>query len=335
MRDPEKPTNGAADVLPRWLEQLRVGEPLRREALTLVPVYADAGSPAVTYQTLAGAMELGVVTLTEAAQATVPTLRLVNKGELPVLIIDGEEVIGGLQNRVVNTSLLVPPAGDFELPVSCVEHGRWRESGQDLGAGETAYPRLRGQKAEQVTASYATRGVPVADQGAVWAEVADRHQRVGAHSDTGAMRDAYAEREADLLRAQEQLRCPADGPVGVIALVGGRAACADIFDRAETLRAYWPRLVRSYTLEALGARSAPPSCDSARRLLRRPLKACLSAFPSSGLGHDVRISGNGVVGAALVHEGAAVHTALFRRRRSDGFGPDIRRPSQRARRYSG
>lgn len=195
----------------------------------------------------------------------------------------------------MNTSLLVPAAGDFELPVSCVEHGRWRESGRDFGAGEAAYPRLRGQKAEQVNASYAARGVPVADQGAVCAEVADRHRRVGARSDTGAMKGAYAEREPDLLRAQEHFRCPADGPVGVIALVGGRAACADIFDRAETLRAFWPRLVRSYALEAIGARSAPPSLDSARRLLHRPLKAGRDAFPSPGLGQDVRISGNGVV----------------------------------------
>lgn len=120
--------------------------------------------------------------------------------------------------------------------------------------------------------------------------------------------------------------------MGVVALVSGRAVCADIFDQAETLGSYWPRLVRSYALEALGAEPAALSLDSARRLLQRPLKAQRATFPSPGLGQDVRISGNGVVGAALIWEGVAVHTAVFRRR-NDTTGPHIRRPSQRARWY--
>lgn len=105
-------------------------------------------------------------------------------------------------------------------------------------AGEMACPGLRSQKLEQVAASYAARGAPVADQAAVWEEVAERHRRVGSRSATGAMRDAYIQRQDDLNRAEEQLRCPDDGPVGVLALVSGRAACADIFDQAETPRGY-------------------------------------------------------------------------------------------------
>ncbi len=118
-------------------------------------------------------------------------------------------------------------------------------------------------------------------------------------------------------RAEELLRCPDDRPVGVLAVVSGRAAYADIFDQAETLCGYWRRLVRSYALEAVGEAPAPPSPDSARRLLQRPLKARRTAFPSRGFGQDVRVSGNG--------------TALFRHSRNDMNGPSIRCPSQRAR----
>jgi hypothetical protein len=321
------------DALATWMAALRPGEPMTDGALALVPVYAPTPTKVLSYRTLAQAIALGEVLVTEAPQATVPTLQLVNKGGLPVLIIDGEEVVGGNQNRVVNTSLLVPAKGAFDLPVSCVEHGRWHEVRPGFDAGETAYPRLRSQKLEQVAASYAARGAPVADQGAVWEEVADRQRRVGARSATGAMRDAYVERGDDLTRAEERFRCPDDRPVGVIALVGGRAACADVFDQAETLAGYWPRLVRSYALEALGEPPAPPSLDSARRLLARPLKAQRTAFPSPGLGRDVRMRGSGVIGAALVCDDVAVHTALFRRRQRATEGPSIRRPSQRALRY--
>lgn len=321
------------DALTAWLADLRLGGPITEGALALVPVYAEGAAKTLQYRTLARAIALGEVTVTEAPQATVPTLQLTNTGALPILIIDGEEVVGGKQNRVVNTSLLVPAKSTFDLPVSCVEHGRWHDVGPAFDAGETAYPRLRSQKLEQVAASYATRGAPVADQAAVWEEVADRHRRVGSRSDTGAMRDAYAERQDDLARAEERFRCPEDNAVGVVALVGGRAACADVFDQADTLRGYWPRLVRSYALEALGAAVAPPSTDSARRLLHRPLKAERTAFRSPGLGQDVRINGNGVVGAALVCDEVAIHTAPFRRRRDGTEGPSIRRPSQRTLRY--
>src|SRR5207249_943952 len=132
---------------------------------------------------------------------------------------------------------------------------------------------LRSQKLEQVAASYAVASAPAADQGAVRDEVADRHRRVGSRSTTGAMRDAYTERGDDLAHAEERFHCPAGRPVGVIALVGGHATCADISDQAETLAGYWPRLVRSYALEALGEQPLPPSLDSARRLLMWPLKA--------------------------------------------------------------
>jgi hypothetical protein len=333
MDDQPRPSTQKTDPLEAWLAALRLGEPLSDRALALVPLYADGGGRTVQYRTLAAAIALGEVIVTEAAQAAVPTLQVINKGELPVLILDGEEVVGGRQNRVVNTTLLVPARSTFDLPVSCVEHGRWHEMQPMFDAGETAYPRLRSQKLEQVAASYAARGAPVADQAAVWDEVADRHRRVGSRSATGAMRDAYAERQDDLTHAEEQLRCPDDDPVGVLALVSGRAACADIFDQAETLRGYWPRLVRSYALEAIGEALAPPALASARRLLQRPLKAQRTAFPSPGLGQDVRISGNGVLGAALLYEDVAVHTAIFRRRRKAMSSPSIRRPSQRARWY--
>jgi hypothetical protein len=333
MQDPQDTEQLVITTLDSWLGPLRLGEPLSEQALALVPVYTERQPTAPRYRPLEQAIAAGDVAITEAPHATVPTLQVQNRSVLPVLILDGEEVVGGRQNRVINTTLLVPTNTIFPLPVSCVEHGRWHEARPVFDAGETAYPGLRRQKVQQVAASYAARGMPMADQSAVWGEIADRHRRIGSHSPTGAMRDAYVERAHDLARAEEVLRCPEDGPVGVVALVGGRAICADIFDSGQTLRTYWTRLVRSYALEALGAAPTPPSRDSAQRLLHRPLRARRTAFRSPGLGLDVRISGDGIVGAALVHEDAVVHTALFRSRADNASGPGISRPSARARRF--
>lgn len=323
----------SVSALRDWLAGLRAGEPLRHGSLAVVPVYTNAAPPAVPYHTLAQALAVGDVTVTEAAAANVPTLRLRNKGALPILIIDGEELAGGKQNRVLNLTLLVPADTDFTLPVSCIEAGRWRETRPTFAAGEAAYPSLRHMNVVQVSESLRAGGPPSPSQGAVWEEVASRHRAAGTHSATGAMRDAYAQRAGDLEQTEVTLRCPDDGPVGVVALVGGRAVCADLFDRAETLRAYWPRLVRSYTLESLGAAPLAPAPDSAQNLLRRPLEASLKPRPSAGLGVDVRIEGNAVVGAALVQAGAALHTALFATHQQSGGEPPLRGPSERAQRY--
>lgn len=77
-------------------------------ALAVVPLHADAAPPPFGYLTLAEAYAEGQVTVTEKNLASVNTLSLTNRGWLPILVLDGEEIIGGRQNRVVNTTLLVP-----------------------------------------------------------------------------------------------------------------------------------------------------------------------------------------------------------------------------------
>lgn len=319
----------AERALVGWLEGLRLGDARQRAGLALAPVYHDRPAPGASYVTLPDALAAGDALITEQPHASVPTLRVQNLSALPILILDGEEVVGGKQNRVVNTTLLVPPRSVFDLPVSCVEHGRWNDASPTFQVGEAAYPTLRRQKMAQVAASVAAEGEHRADQGAIWDEIAGRHAREGIASPTGAMRDAYRGGADDLEDAERALPCPPDDPVGVVALVGGRAHCADLFDHPTTLRGYWPRLVRSYALEAADAQPNEPSAASAQRLLRRPLQARRTVHPSAGLGCEVRLAGNGVVGAALVWADAIVHLALFRQARPRAERTPIRRPSER------
>lgn len=94
-------------------------------------------------------------------------------------------------------------------------------------SGETAYPNLRRAKLMQVTASNASRGAPVADQGIIWNEVADRKRKGAIHSPTDARRDGYVQRAGQLEEIEGALKCPTDDPVGVLAMAGGRVRHAD------------------------------------------------------------------------------------------------------------
>ena len=315
-----------------WLARQTLGTVLTSGALSLVPVYADHYTSAAEYRTLTEAISLGEVLVTEQAIAAVNTLRVVNQGALSILILDGEEVVGGLQNRVVNTTLLIPPKTAFDLPVSCIEHGRWHQSDSGFQAGEAVHPTLRREKAQQVTASLYAAEAPLANQQAIWSEVEARHRAIGTSSATAALSDAYMQRADDLENVVSRLAYPSDA-MGVVVLLDGHAECADLFDRPEALHVYWSRLVRSYALEALGRNPSKPSIDSAARLLRRPLGAKLTPFPSIGIGTDVRIAGGGVVGAALVQGQTVVHTGLFRHHGRD-VETGLQAPRARARRLA-
>jgi hypothetical protein len=305
--------NDAAATVGAWLAHLELGELQVAGALTLVAVHADAPpQESLAYQTLEQGLAAGTVVLTELPQATVPTLQVVNNSRLPLLLLDGEEVVGGRQNRVVNTTVLVPGQTTFDLDVTCVEHGRWYEAAPEFKTGEAVYPTLRGQKARQVAASLAASAGPRADQGVVWDEVANRQYAAHTIAPTNALHDLYLQRDAELVDAVRQFNLP-EGAVGVIATLNGRARCADVFDRPSTLRAYWSRLVRSYALETSGPGVRPDTAlGSALRLLSRARRAERQPFPSAGLGGDVRLSGSGITGAALTHAGVVVHTAVFR-----------------------
>src|SRR5438105_6220871 len=91
----------------------------------MFPLLDDAAvQPA--YVTLDQALEQRTVTIDEVSEAgSVPELKVVNRGVLPVLLVDGEELVGAKQNRVLNLTILVAPGTTTVIPVSCVEAGRW------------------------------------------------------------------------------------------------------------------------------------------------------------------------------------------------------------------
>ena len=91
----------------------------------------------------------------------------------------------------------------------------------------------------------------------------------------------------------------------------GAIACADLFDHPETLRRLFPRLVRSYALDALGIDKGEVDSTTAWAFMETATRATMIVHPAVGMGHEVRLTGQDIVGSALVAEGRAVHTAVF------------------------
>lgn len=106
-------------------QQLLFGDVQSHGALAVLPIMADLPA-GPDYLTLGEALAAGTLTITEISEGgSVPELAVINEGNLPVLFLDGEELAGAKQNRVVNTTILLKEHSKTVIPVSCVEQGRW------------------------------------------------------------------------------------------------------------------------------------------------------------------------------------------------------------------
>ncbi len=319
---------------------VRQAEPLRAGALTLIPLMPtpERAARQTGYLPLEEALRRNLVAITEQARASVPELLAVSTADAPVVLVGGEQVIGGLQNRVLNTTILLAPHVELQIPVTCVEAGRWHDApdvypentsatepmdptaqrarSRSFSSDEAAYAQLRKMHAKTVTHSLSTGGGYHSDQGAVWGEVADRMAATRSYSPSGAMQALYKtpERARKLKESVEALKRP-EGALGFVALINGAVLGAELFADEDLASAYWDKLVRSYAVEALDSDDSSTEEESAStgeaRLLEDALAAEVQIHPSPGLGIDARLVSASVSGAGLVHEGNAVHLSLF------------------------
>ena len=134
--------------------QIRVGEPLRYEALSVFPLFTEPNG-SVEYLLADEAIRDQLLTVQEVSESgSVPELLVENKSDSRVLFIEGEELVGAKQNRILNTSILVAAKSKTKIPVSCVERGRWGYKSKFFGSSGSHSPsKLRYALKASVTQS--------------------------------------------------------------------------------------------------------------------------------------------------------------------------------------
>jgi len=256
----------------------KVLAPISRGNLTIFPVVADRTHDTRNFLTLDEGIRTGEVVVSEAGSvrplirrrpeyiprdgAEVNRLVLVNNSDRPLILLAGEIVTGGKQDRVVGKDRIVPPkSAPIDLAVFCVEPGRWVAAKSDFGSfhSQMAQPSVR------------RSAMADKDQQKVWSEVHSTAQSLaveasppaaraigGTSSYAGVMANEEVKRRVDAvavpieqsyLGLMRELR--ERNAVGVVVAVNGRMIWADIFASTALLEKYWPKLIRSYAAEAL------------------------------------------------------------------------------------
>jgi hypothetical protein len=294
--------------LARAVRTLRVGAIKRHGSMAVLFLHGDPG-PALPILTLDEARTRGELVITERGQATVPELVVDNRLGEHVLLLAGEILAGGKQNRVVTEDILLPPrSGARGLGVYCVEQGRWdgsrggfRASGALAGAGLRA------------------RLMAKSDQNSVWSAVRRYSESARASSPTSSYTAVLesAPVEARRVEVEKQIdsRAPA-GAAGVAVFQGGTLRGVDVLAESGLFARVWPKLLRAAIVDTF---VAPPAAgpagdqelhDALTGLLKLLTTTKGARHTNTGVGSIFEARMGRHLAAALIFESRVVHLAV-------------------------
>lgn len=295
------------------LSGIKVGPVVRGRLLQMYPLLSnDVVEPG--YDLAGAAFAAGTLIVTEVSQAgSVPTLRVTNSGARPVLLLDGEELIGAKQNRVLNVTVMVPARQAVDVPVSCVEAGRWQyRSAAFKDAAWLMDAELRAKKMRDVSDSMG-RGSRAGNQHRVWGSLAEKTARMSSNSETGAQSAMYEKHNTSLQSEVDALR-PVEGQVGAVFAAHGCITGLEQFDAASSFRTMQPKLVRSHALDALDRGRSRPAVfagEDPEAFLNSVARLESREYPAVGLGREMRLAGPSLVGAGLIVDGRTIHLSVL------------------------
>ncbi len=272
------------------LPKLRVGNPLRHEALSVFPLFADPNGH-VDYRLSGEALADESLVVEEVSESgSVPELSVENKGDVRVLFIEGEELVGAKQNRILNTSVLVAAHSKIKIPVSCVEQGRWRYKSRYFGSSGSHSPwKMRLALKASVSRSVKEKRGYQSDQGKIWEGVAHLQAVHGVTSGTAAMSDAFEKYQDRVANYRQQLKY-VERATGMAVAIGGTVVAVDVFDKPSTCQKMWDRLLSGVVFDALEAAKVErlAQVDDVERLLAATNNAKWEQATAVGEGNEYR-----------------------------------------------
>jgi len=299
--------SGSLSAQPKPEGDWRLLDPITYENISIFPVISSESQDTSKFVTLDEGLSSGEVLVREqgsdgmarsrgislppsSSNASVNQLVLINRGKRPVLLLAGELVSGGKQDRIIAKDRIVAPGADpLPLDVFCVEHGRWSSGLQFSAANTMVHPSVREQAAVNQSQTDVWESVrkgttsnvaaaPSAAPRIETRELADvvasaptqSYSKIYQHSRVGVSADGFVD-EIQRRFARATSGSKGEHIVGVVVAYGGEVAWSDIFASSDLFHHYWPKLLRSYAVEALARPTLREvaSRDDADEFLRR------------------------------------------------------------------
>jgi ARG/rhodanese/phosphatase superfamily protein len=305
---------GFESAVRHWMAGLSLGGPQRIGALDLVPlVRAETSGDAdlLAHEALAA----GALEVLEKDGGVVQELLARNKAPRPVVIIEGETLVGARQNRIVAHTIVVGPGRDVVVPVGCMEHGRWHFTSAQFASGASPSEwKVRREIKSSVMQSRSSGGGAVLNQSALWNRVDQELASAKVVSSTADYHELVSRRMGEAASLLADVR-PVDGQVGFLALSNGLLVAVDLVGSPAT----WSHLAERALRSLLPAATDPEVRASASRARRLSAEEWLQALgsaqierrPAIGLGDDFELAADGLIGSGVWLDGHPAHLSAF------------------------
>ena len=286
-------------------------ESQKYENVEAIPIKSDFFGKK-DFLTLKKGYEMNLVEIKELEHSTVNTVSCKNDSVTPLILIDGDEITGAMQNRIINDTLLIPAKSTINIPVSCSEHGRWHTKGEGAESRTfkpSLYSANHSTRSRKSRASYEERDY----QGEVWDSISEFESRSNFKSMTSALNDSYEnlkDKQNDYL-SKFHIE---DGQNGVIFIVNGEVKGLELFNNHSIYKEYHEKLCRSYIIEAIVEKKSVDNIDRLKlmKVLENISQSEFKSKKSIGLGDNLKFSNDFGSGSGLVWEDELIHMTFFK-----------------------
>lgn len=286
------------------LDKLEIQE---HNNLTIIPLKSD-GSNITDILSLKKGLDLGLVEVMECEPEEVNAVMVKNNAVTPLLLIDGEEILGAKQNRIMNHSIIIPAKTTMKVSVSCTERGRWsyKNNKEEFSVSEyfaTSDTRRAKSKLYE----------PRARQRVVWDSIDELESRGEYRSKTSAMNDNYK----NLNQNQEEYLAHfpiLNGQTGIIAIIDNEVRGIEIFNNPEIYMQYHEKIIKSYIVDSLNGNIHKNTINKKEiiEILKNISESVFTKNDTIGLGESVKFSNNYGSGSALIYDDEIVHMPYFK-----------------------
>ncbi|WP_305514479.1 ARPP-1 family domain-containing protein [Methanobrevibacter sp. V14] len=277
--------------------------PQSHKNITIIPLKTQINNK-LDILTLKNGFELGLVQVKECEVSTVNTLIVENNAITPLILIDGEEVIGGDQNRLVNNTIVMEPKSTMKIPVSCTERGRWGYKSEFKNSDYIANYNTRRSKeiASRSRSQY---------QDVIWSSINDLEDENSYASPTSAMEESYEQLKSNHDKIIKEFEI-VDGQNGVLIMINGEIKGFELFLNPTIYNAFHEKILKSYLIDAkIEDKIFTVNIDTVREIINNVFDSTFEKRENMGLEKPYDFENPEGLGKLYLYENQIIHLSYF------------------------
>ncbi|WP_406535110.1 ARPP-1 family domain-containing protein [Methanobrevibacter sp.] len=279
--------------------------PQVHENMAIIPL-KTAKNYNIDLLTLEKGIELGLVNVKECEQSQVNTLIVENRSVTPLILIDGEEVVGGDQNRIVSETIIIAPRSSMKIPVNCSEQGRWAYKKEFMHSDYIANYKTRRAKEFARRKNHSV-------QHTVWSSIHDVEKDYSFASPTSALSESYdnlRKNHNEIVKSFEI----AKGQNGVLVIVDGEIKGFEVFLNSDIYKQFHEKIIKSYLIDSkLGDSVFAVNVDEAENVIKNATDSSFEKKETKGLEESYEFENDSGLGVISLYENEIIHWSYFKK----------------------